>query len=297
MNGRMNCRVTMALVGAACVAVVVAGTPAATQALPARARHVADSVSTGSVVVQDITIRVRHQQPVSAYLVRPSGDVRASSEAGVLWLHWLGQIHSDRSEFLPEAVSLAGRGVVSVLPQGEFPWAVAPSGNRTDIGKINRQVHAFHAALRRLEAVHGVDRSRLAIVGHDYGAMFGALLADRSPEVSTLVLDAPDATWGDWFSTYWLGYTGAQRRHYAQLFSRLDPVHHAARLGSHVLFQWAGQDVYVTKQVREAYAAQHPKAHAILYADADHQLTDAAAADRDTFLAEQLNLPAAASAR
>jgi pimeloyl-ACP methyl ester carboxylesterase len=253
-------------------------------------------MSTGSVVVRDITIRVRHQQPLSAYLIRPSGDVKASSEAGVLWLHWLGQIHSDRSEFLPEAVSLAGRGVVSVLPQGEFPWAVAPTGNRTDVAKVDRQVRAFQAALRRLEAVRGVDRSRLAIVGHDYGAMFGALLADRSPEVSTLVLDAPDATWGDWFSTYWLGYTGAQRRHYAELFSRLDPVDHAARLGSHVLLQWAGQDIYVTKQVREAFAARNPKARAIVYADADHQLNDAAAADRDTFLAHQLDLTAAGSA-
>jgi dienelactone hydrolase len=296
MSGRMNGRLTMALVGAACAAVVVGGTPAASQAVPGRAGQVADSMSTNSVVVQDITIRVRHQQPVSAYLVRPSGDVKASSEAGVLWLHWLGQIHSDRSEFLAEAVSLADRGVVSVLPQGEFPWAVAPTGNRSDVTKVNRQVRAFHAALRRLEAVPGVDRSRLAIVGHDYGAMFGALVADRSPEVSTLVLDAPDATWGNWFSTYWLGYTGAQRDHYAKLFSRLDPVHHVARLGSHVLFQWAGQDVYVTKQVREAYAHQNPQAHEILYADADHQLTDAAAADRDAFLTGQLHLPAVDSA-
>src|SRR4051794_7669034 len=40
------------------------------------------------VVVKDITIRVRHQDPVQAWLVRPGGKLRKDSTAGVLWLHW-----------------------------------------------------------------------------------------------------------------------------------------------------------------------------------------------------------------
>jgi dienelactone hydrolase len=282
-------RTSAALVGAACAALFVAGTPTAGTAQTAATQR-PSAADNGSVVIQDVMIPVRHAQPVAAYIVRPAGPAQPSTLAGVLWLHWLGQIRSDRTEFLGEAVSLAGRGVVSVLPQGEFPWAVAPSGNRSDVGKVTRQVRAFHAALRRLEAVPSVNSSRLAIVGHDYGAMFGALLADRSPEVSALVLDAPDATWGNWFSTYWLGYEGAHRRHYASLFARLDPVRHTSELGRHVLFQWAGQDIYVTEHTRELYAAHSPRAKTLLYADADHQLTDAAAADRDAFLAGQLHL-------
>jgi hypothetical protein len=57
-----------------------------------------------------------------------------------------------------------------------------------------------------------------------------------------------------------------------------------------VLFQWAGQDIYVTEHTRDAYAASSPRAKVLLYPDADHQLTDAAAADRDAFLASQLHL-------
>jgi dienelactone hydrolase len=286
----MTTRLATALIGAACAALFVAGTPTAGTAASTGAPAAAARTDEGSVLIQDVSIDVRHGHPVAAYIVRPTGQQKPSSEAGVLWLHWLGQIRSDRTEFLGEAVSLARRGVVSVLPQGEFPWAVAPSGNRSDVGKVTRQVRAFHAALRRLEAIPEVDSSRLAIVGHDYGAMFGALVADRSPEVSTLVLDAPDATWGNWFSTYWLGYQGAQRRHYASLFARLNPVRHTAELGHHVLFQWAGQDIYVTEHTRDAYAASSPHAKVLLYADADHQLTDAAAADRDAFLSAQLHL-------
>jgi dienelactone hydrolase len=287
----MTFRITTALAAAACAALVVAAAPAGPQPATASAGHAGDRVESGrSVVIRDVMIEVSHQQPIAAFIVRPAGRAKPASEAGVLWLHWLGQIRSDRTEFLGEAIALADRGVVSVLPQGEFPWAVAPSGGRGDVDKVRRQVQAFHAALRRLEAIRAVDRSRLAIVGHDYGAMFGALVADRSPEVSTLVLDAPDATWGNWFSTYWLGYEGAQRHRYAQQFSRLDPVHHTAELGTSVLFQWAGKDVYLTQHTREAYAATSPKAKVLLYESSDHQLTDAAAADRDAFLAARLHL-------
>jgi hypothetical protein len=84
--------------------------------------------SASRIVVKDIVIRVRDQQPVSAYLVKPEGRLRPGSSAGALWLHWLGQIHNDRTEFLGEAVSLAQRGVVSVLRRATsrgFPtrWA------------------------------------------------------------------------------------------------------------------------------------------------------------------------------
>jgi dienelactone hydrolase len=312
----MRTRRRVAVVAVACAGLVVAATPVATQATTANTRtgratpanghgavathaRTVDAAVTaaagrdGAVVIRDIEIRVRHQRPVSAFLVRPGGAAPAESQAGVLWLHWLGQLHSDRTEFLAEAVSMAKRGVVSVLPQGRFPWSVAPSGTPQDLAKIARQTRAFRSALRRLRQVGAVDPSRVAIVGHDYGAMFGALVADRDSSVSALVLDAPDATWGNWFATYWLGYEGAQRRHYVELFRALDPVHHTGRLGASVLFQWAGEDVYVTPRTRDAYAASSPHARAILYPTADHQLTDAAAADRDAFLAAQLHLPAA----
>jgi dienelactone hydrolase len=249
--------------------------------------------SSGHVEVDDVLIAVPGQPALAAYVVRPGGVLRPHAAAGVLFLHWLGDLHNDRSEYLAEATQLAGRGVVSVLPQGYFPWVPNPDGTAGDVTLVTDQVSAFRSALNHLAGLREVDRSRIALVGHDYGAMYGALLADQDRRVSAAVFEAPDATWSNWFATYWLGLEGDARAAYDQLFDGLDPVEHTARLGSHVLFQWAGRDIYVTPEVRAAYAASSPAAKVLLYDRAEHQLTDAAQTDRDAFLAEQLHLPPA----
>jgi dienelactone hydrolase len=260
-------------------------------ALTPRVGTLKDGADGQGVVIRDVLIRVRHQQPVSAYVVRPTGALQPTSRPGILFLHWLGSIHNDRTEYLGEAVTLAERGVVSVLPQGYFPWVPDPDGTQLDVQRVRDQVCAMRAALDRLVSMRSVDRDRIAIVGHDYGAMYGSLLADSDHRVSVLVLEAPDSTWGNWFATYWLGLEGQARDDYLALFAGLDPVDHTARLGVHVLFQWAGQDVFITPEVQAAFAASSPDAQVLVYPNADHQLTDRAQVDRDAFLAEQLQLP------
>jgi len=121
----------------------------------------------------------------------------------VLFLHWLGQINSDRDEFLAEAITLAHRGVVAVLPQGTFPYTVDPAGTSADVAAVQHQLDAYRAALRTLFDRQDVDAARVALVGHDYGAMYGSLLVDRDHRIRTAVLATPDATWGNWFITYW----------------------------------------------------------------------------------------------
>lgn len=128
------------------------------------------------------------------------------------------------------------------------------------------------------------------MVGHDYGAMYGALLANADPRVHAAVLATPDATWGHWFVKYWLGYTGERAERYDALFSSLQPVRSVSRLGSHEPFQWAGQDIFIGASVRKQFARQAPLAHVDFYPTADHQLTTAAQTARDTFLAQEPGL-------
>lgn len=244
-----------------------------------------------SVVISDVTLRVPGQQhTMAAYVVKPAGPQTRRADAGILFLHWLGDPHNDRTEYLAEATALAEHGVVSVLPQGYFPWVPNPDGTHHDVTLVEQQVAAMHVALRALIHTDGVDPKRIAIVGHDYGAMYGSLLADRDHRVSTLVLETPDSLMGNWFAKYWLGLEGQARDDYLAMFHGLDPVDHTARLGSHVLFQWAGNDVYIDSDVRDAFAAASPDAQVELYDGADHQLTDAATVDRDAFLTQQLHL-------
>ena len=244
-----------------------------------------------AVVVRDVQLDVRGQRrPVSAYVVRPAGRLPHDSAAGVLFLHWLGQIHGDRTEYLGEAMGLAQRGVVSVLPQGYFPWVPNPDGTKHDVTLVKKQVAAMDRALDKLAHIRAVDTQRIAVVGHDYGAMYGSLLADRDHRVSALVLEAPDSLWGNWFATYWLGLTGQARAEYYSLFAGLDPIEHTSSLGRHVLFQWASDDEYIPSDVRDDFAQASPRAKVTVYEGADHQLTDAALVDRDRFLARQLDL-------
>jgi dienelactone hydrolase len=278
-------------VASAFTVVAAPGTSGATTTRSA-GRSVADvAVQTvGRVIVEDVLVPVPGQDPVPAYLVRQAGDAAPHSRAGILFLHWLGQIHSDRTEFLSEAIDLASHGAVSLLPQGSFPWVADPVGDASDVDAVIAQRQVFEAALRLLERVRAVDPKRVALVGHDYGAMYGALIADMHPDLAAAVFAAPDATWGNWFSTYWLGYTGARARAYNALFHGLQPVRHVARLGPRLLLQWAGQDIYVPEAVRDRFSTADPQAQVILYATADHQLTTRAQIDRDAFLTMRLDL-------
>jgi dienelactone hydrolase len=278
------------LIGKAALAAAMAGALASVAAAAPPPGRAPTSPAVAQVSVQDIRVPVPGQQPVPAYLVRSAGTHKPGSQAGILFLHWLGQIHSDRTEFLAEAIQLAPRGAVSLLPQGVFPWQAAPSGKPRDVTAIKRQLAVFQACLNWLIAKRDVSESRIAVVGHDYGAMYGALLADADPRVRAAVLATPDATWGHWFVKYWLGFTGSRAARYKALFTSLQPVRHVSRLGGRELFQWAGRDIFVSASVRKRFAAAAPLAPVDLYPTADHQLTTAAQSARDSFLTAQLSL-------
>jgi dienelactone hydrolase len=253
--------------------------------------HEAKTPAQIGVVVEDITIPVPDQESVSAWFVHPAGEAKKHTAPAVLWLHWLGEINGDRNEYLSEAVTLAGRGVVSVLPQGYFPWVPDPDGTTHDVTLVQNQVAAMRSALDRLTSERSVDPTRIALVGHDYGAMYGALLADSDTRISTMVLQAPDALMGNWFAQFWLQLEGPARDAYLALFDGLNPVDHTARLGNRVFFQWAGKDDFIGQDVRDAYAASSPLAQVKLYPTNDHEFRDGPRVDRLAFLSQQLHLP------
>jgi pimeloyl-ACP methyl ester carboxylesterase len=253
------------------------------------------SATPAAIRIEDVSLGVPGQDDVRAWAVS-ADDHDGRPRGGVLWLHWLGHRHNDSGEFLPLAVRLTSRGVVSLLPAGHFPWVPDPDGTATDVQRVRDQLAAHAVALDRLCAQPGVDPERVALVGHDYGGMYGALLADRDARVSALALQAVDSAWGSWFATYWLKLEGTARAEYAGLFAGLEPVDAVARLadrlGDRMLLQWAGNDTFVAPAVRTAYEAANPKARSVEYPHADHMLDDRAAADLTSFLAEQLGLEA-----
>jgi dienelactone hydrolase len=242
-----------------------------------------------SVVVRDLTLNIAGT-PVSLYVVSPAAH-RPHANAGILFLHWFapGTVGADRTEYLADAIGLAQRGTVSFLPQGAFPWQGDPVGTKADARAIRRQLAVFRNLLDQLAARPDVDPRRVAVVGHDYGAMYAALLARTDRHVHAAVLETPDATWENWFLKFWLGFEGDEATQYAATFAGLEPVDAIHGLGAQMYLQFADDDFFIPEEVRTAFAASDPGAKVSLY-QAEHELNTAATADRLAWLGTELNL-------
>jgi dienelactone hydrolase len=230
----------------------------------------------------------RHGQ-VKYFLVRPAGN---GPFAGVLFFHWLGRPKGNREEFLDEAVRLANEGVASVLIQGYFPWQEDPVNGPTDRHTVVDQTLDARKALDLLLREPGVDPKRIAYVGHDYGAMFGAILAGVESRVKTYVFIAGMGNFGDWSLKYWPATATDGEKAYRDALGPVDPIHFVAHAApAAVLFQFSNNDKYISKETAIAFsdAASNPKK--ILWYDADHDMsTPQVQKDRHDWLTQQLGL-------
>jgi predicted esterase len=221
---------------------------------------------------------------VSAYLVRPQGKPKAA----VLWAHWYGEeANANRTEFLPDALALAKDGVLSLLPQGFFPWQEQVSDDaQVDQELAVEQIVQLRRGLDVLQAKAG-DAS-IGFVGHDYGAMFGAaLVADERPHA--YVLMAPDATFSNWFLKYFV--RAASKAELDAAFAPLDPVNNVGDAApASVLFQFAKSDRYVPYYVADKLTeAAGTEAESKSY-ESGHELDAEARTDRLAWLRAELGL-------
>ncbi len=225
-----------------------------------------------------------------AYLVEPIGGGRG---AAILFLHWLDTEAPDgnRTQFLDEAVGLAkDHGVVSLLPQGQFPWSVEPEDAASDAARIRAEVARHRAAVDLLAARDDVDAARIGLVGHDFGAMHGVILAAEDARLAGAVLIAATPRWGDWFLTFW--QLPDDRHDYLRALAPLDPISRVGDLAPRpVCFQFARTDYFIAPMTGGEFfrAAGEPKeTHAY---DADHGVrSDEARTDRGAFLGRVLGL-------
>ncbi len=233
---------------------------------------------------------------VSAWLVRPADAAPRSRHAGIVLWHWLSTEEpiGTRDEFLDEARELARRGAVCLLPAGRFPWSIRPSGSAADIAEIAAEVGRFAAGLALLRGRPDVDPERLAVVGHDFGAMLAVLAGAADPEIRAAVLVALTPRWADWFLPFWditeprMAYLAALEPH--------DPISHMAGLATRpVLIQMAERDFYVpvmaAYELRAAAGDAAADVVRLKTYDAGHDMgVDAARDDRLAFLQETLGL-------
>ncbi len=228
----------------------------------------------------------RHGQ-VNFSLIRPTGN---GPFAGVFFFHWLGRPKGNKEEFLEEARQLAHEGVVSVLIQGYFPWREQPVSGPADRQQVVDQTIDTRKALDLLLREPGVDPQKIAYVGHDYGAMFGAILAGLESRVKTFVFVAGMGNFGDWSLKYWPATATGGEKFYRDALDPVDPIRFVSRAApAALLFQFSNRDKYISKETALAFsdAASNPKT--VRWYDADHDMSiPEVQKDRHDWLARQL---------
>ena len=243
----------------------------------------------GAALVRDITFTPA-DKPVKAYLVSPATGT--GPHAAILYVHWLGEpATTNRTEFLDEAVTLASRGVVSLLV--DTMWA-EPNWYKNripeeDYAHAIRQVIELRRAMDLLLAQPGIDPKRVAFVGHDFGAMYGMLASALDRRAKTYVFMAGVPHFIDWFL---FARQPQETESYRKQIAPLDPVNFVGRLPpASVFFQFANKDQYVsTAQAAEFYAPAGPRKQMATY-EAGHDLhTTEVAADRVAWLSRELTL-------
>jgi predicted esterase len=226
----------------------------------------------------------------AATLITPATPAAKPAPA-ILFVHWYGPPAptSNRTQFIPDGIALAQHGVTSLLI--DTPWSV-PTYFRTrtraeDYSRSVQQVKDLRRALDVLAAQPGIDRSRLAYVGHDFGAMYGSIAAVVDPRVTHFVFMAGTASFSDWF-LYGPKLEGEARDKFIAELAPLDPVKWVPRLRGPVLMQFADHDEHVSTARREQLAAAAPKGAEVRVYKAGHELSDESTRERLEWLRQKL---------
>jgi dienelactone hydrolase len=244
----------------------------------------------GAVTVNDFTFNDVAGQSTRAYLVVPEGS---GPFAAVLYVHWLGDpATSNRSQFLNEAEELGGHGVVALLV--DMPWSDPRWFDNRKLADDHafsiRQVQNLRRALDILLQRPDVDRKCVAYVGHDFGAIYGAILIGVDPRVRYAVFMAATPILSDWFL---LGskIQGEEREAYIKKMTPLDPINFIGEAKSvPVLLQFATHDEYITKEKAELFAISASEPKEFHWYEAGHEMNAQAASERIVWLETQLKL-------
>lgn len=241
------------------------------------------------IQVHDITYVSPKSGRVTAFLVTPPGN---GPFAGIVWMHWLGSTNSNRNEFLDDAIASAKKGAVSILIDGNFPWLKPPSSLDADRTLLTQQVIDIRRGVDLLLARADVDPKRIAYVGHDFGAMYGSILAGVDKRAKTYVLVAGTTTFHDWFLTYWNPAPADKREDYRNGMVAFDPIRYVDHAAPAALFfQFSTSDRFIPNVTAEEFynAASNPKS--VKWYPVPHQMkNDDVINDRLDWLNKQLGL-------
>ena len=266
----------------------------ASAALLLQANPIDVKIDAARVTVQQLTYAQLDGSRNAATLVSPAA-ASTTPRPAILFLHWYGPPNptSNRTQYLPEAIDLAGSGVVSLLvdtPWSEERWFGARDSAH-DYEFTVQMTKNVKRALDVLLAQPNLDRTRIAVVGHDFGAMWGALAVADDPRVTHFAYAAGTRSFSDWY-LYTPKREGADRDAFVAKLAPLDPIAHLPKIAPRpVLLQFGTRDEHVKNEAAtaQAEATKEPKTVKI-YQNAGHELIYQARVDRLAWIREQFKL-------
>jgi hypothetical protein len=191
---------------------------------------------------------------------------------------------------MDDALALARAGSAALLV--DALWSTnAGEKPRYDAAMAIEQVIELRRDLDVLLAQPGIDPTRVAYVGHDFGAMFGCILLAVDHRIRYGVLMTPTSHLSAW-SLLIDPQSGAERDAFVQRMAVFDPAVNLPHTQLRGLYlQFAQQDIYVSQtDAQTVYAAAPSPKEAHTYAT-DHALAlSQAALDRRKWLEQELNL-------
>lgn len=215
---------------------------------------------------------------------------------GVLFVHWLGDdaATTNLNEFASEAARLARAGILSLSIDAEWAqpgWFDSIRTTDRDYRDSLVQVAQLRGALDALGSRKDVDPANLAVVGHDFGAMYAALLAGLDDRPRYYVFVAATTSFADWFL---LGKKPADVAAYRAQLAPLDPLPYLRQShGRDYLFQFALHDKYVPVDAARDFFDASPAPKALHFYDDGHACRSRAAVDdRVDWLIDRLAGPA-----
>jgi dienelactone hydrolase len=245
--------------------------------------------------VYDISYASPKGGRVTAYLVVPPGN---GPFAGLVFGHW-GP--GNRTEFLPEAMLYARAGAASILI--DYPW-VRPAPWRKKLYNFShaeedhetyiQAVVDLRRAIDVLSAHSCVDTSRLACIGHSYGAQWGAILSavdDRIkaavlmggiPDLAAIYLDNNDPD----FVELRASVPKEEIASYLRINACIDAIHYVPHATpTPLLFQFARYERYFDEAAMKRYAQAASEPKSVKWYETGHDLNDVQALlDRSEWL-------------
>jgi dienelactone hydrolase len=261
---------------------------------PIQIQQISAKVTAG-VRVRDIRFTGIEGDQIPAYLIEPVRGCKQTRYtcAGALFVHWYEPhaSNANRSEFLPDSYYLARHGAVCLLVDAMWakPGWFEHRNPGDDYNASIAQVKNLRRALDVLIHQPGVDPSRIGYVGHDFGMMFGAILAGVDHRIHAAVLIAGTSCLSDW---YLLGrkLDAEPRRKLKMQLSPLCPILYLSHAMGPVLLQFGNDDPYVPVRNAQSLADAAPEPKRIRYYDGGHTLNGQARMERLEWLAVRLRL-------